>query len=101
MLVLGAARSNRVLCKKGLTFSSVSIFALRVKKNRGPVMSLQEILQNKGSRVLSISPDATLADVVQKLVKHNCGSLVVCHDDDCTRRTPAPELQSCIIRDNG
>jgi CBS domain-containing protein len=48
-------------------------------------MSLQEILQNKGSRVLSISPDATLADVVQKLVKHNCGSLVVCREDDCTR----------------
>jgi len=48
-------------------------------------MSLREILQNKGSRVLSISPDATLADVVQKLVKHNCGSLVVCRDDDCTR----------------
>ncbi|HEY2827240.1 MAG TPA: CBS domain-containing protein [Pirellulales bacterium] len=48
-------------------------------------MSLQEILQNKGSRVLSISPHATLADVVQKLVKHNCGSLVVCPDDDCTR----------------
>jgi CBS domain-containing protein len=47
-------------------------------------MSLQEILQTKGSRVLSISPQATLADVVQKLVKHNCGSLVVCEEDDCT-----------------
>jgi CBS domain-containing protein len=54
------------------------------QESRGHVMSLQEILQNKGSRVLSISPDATLADVVQKLVKHNCGSLVVCHDNDCT-----------------
>jgi CBS domain-containing protein len=48
-------------------------------------MSLQEILQTKGSRVLSILPHATLADVVQKLVKHNCGSLVVCEEDDCTR----------------
>lgn len=48
-------------------------------------MSLQEILQHKGGRVLSISPRATLADVVQKLVKHNCGSLLVCEEDDCTQ----------------
>jgi CBS domain-containing protein len=48
-------------------------------------MSLQQILQHKGSRVLSISPRATLADVVQKLVKHNCGSLVVCEEEDCTK----------------
>jgi CBS domain-containing protein len=47
-------------------------------------MTLQEILHRKGSRVLSISPKATLADVVQKLVKHNCGSLVVCDEDNCT-----------------
>jgi CBS domain-containing protein len=47
-------------------------------------MSLQEILQHKGSRVFSISPHATLAEVVQKLVKNNCGSLVVCEEMDCT-----------------
>ncbi|HEY2882320.1 MAG TPA: CBS domain-containing protein [Pirellulales bacterium] len=47
-------------------------------------MSLEVILQHKGFRVLSISPKATLADVVQKLVKNNCGSLVVCPEDDCT-----------------
>ena len=41
-------------------------------------MTLQEILRRKGSKVHSISPDATLDDVVQKLVEHNCGSLVVC-----------------------
>jgi CBS domain-containing protein len=46
-------------------------------------MSLEVILQHKGFRVLSIAPDATLADVVQKLVKNNCGSLVVCEKDDC------------------
>jgi CBS domain-containing protein len=48
-------------------------------------MSLAQILQDKGSRVFSISPHATLADVVHKLVKNNCGSLVVCEEDDCTR----------------
>jgi CBS domain-containing protein len=47
-------------------------------------MSLQEILQHKGSRVFSIPPHATLAEVVQKLVKLNCGSLVVCEESDCT-----------------
>ena len=46
---------------------------------------LQEILITKGARVLSISPRATLADVVEKLVKNNCGSLVVCEEEDCTR----------------
>ncbi|HEV3340738.1 MAG TPA: CBS domain-containing protein [Pirellulales bacterium] len=40
-------------------------------------MNLQEILRRKGSQVHSISPDATLDDVVQKLVDCNCGSLVV------------------------
>lgn len=41
-------------------------------------MLLQDILRNKGGQVLSIEPKATLDDVVQRLVKHNCGSLVVC-----------------------
>ena len=44
-------------------------------------MTLQEILRLKGTNVLTIHPDATLDEVVQKLVKHNCGSLVVCLDE--------------------
>lgn len=44
-------------------------------------MKLQEILRSKGSHVYSIRPDATLADAVQALVQHNCGSLVVCEPD--------------------
>ncbi len=40
-------------------------------------MKLKDILQGKGSDVYSISPDATIADVVQELVENNCGSLVV------------------------
>jgi CBS domain-containing protein len=47
-------------------------------------MTLQDILSTKGTQVLSISPQATLADVVQKLVKFNCGSLVVCENEDCS-----------------
>ena len=41
-------------------------------------MLLREILQNKGSKVLTIAVQATLAEVVERLVKNNCGSLVVC-----------------------
>lgn len=41
-------------------------------------MVLQEILRRKGSQVHSISPDATLDQVVRKLVENNVGSLVVC-----------------------
>jgi CBS domain-containing protein len=46
-------------------------------------MTLQEILRNKGSNVHTIAPDATLEDVVQTLVKHNVGSLVVCEHAGC------------------
>jgi CBS domain-containing protein len=45
-------------------------------------MMLQEILRNKSATVRSISPQATLEDVVQTLVRHNIGSLVVCEDSD-------------------
>jgi CBS domain-containing protein len=53
-------------------------------------MKLQDILSAKGTGVHSIHPEATLDDVVQKLVRHNCGSLVVCELDargeaDCDR----------------
>lgn len=40
-------------------------------------MILREILNAKGHVVHTIDSDASLEDVVQKLVHHNCGSLVV------------------------
>lgn len=46
-------------------------------------MTLNDILSSKGHHVFTIQPDATLDDVVQKLVSHNCGSLVVCNDNEC------------------
>ncbi|HZZ73588.1 MAG TPA: CBS domain-containing protein [Pirellulales bacterium] len=45
-------------------------------------MTLREILRIKGSKVSTIRPQATLDEVVQNLVHHNIGSLVVCEDDD-------------------
>jgi CBS domain-containing protein len=47
-------------------------------------MTLHDILRVKGKRVHSIGPDATLDDVVQALVGHNCGSLVVCQRGECS-----------------
>lgn len=44
-------------------------------------MRLREILSKKGSVVHTIEPTSTLADVVEKLVAHNCGSLVVAEGD--------------------
>ena len=43
-------------------------------------MKLMEILSRKGSTVYSIHPDATLADLADAMVAHNCGSLVVLHE---------------------
>ena len=44
-------------------------------------MKLRDILAQKGREVYTIGPDATLADVVTELIRHNCGSLVVCEGD--------------------
>jgi CBS domain-containing protein len=41
-------------------------------------MILRDILNVKGRHVLSISPDATIAQAVEKLVANRCGALVVC-----------------------
>lgn len=41
-------------------------------------MVLQDILRSKGAAVYTISPGAMLDEVVQKLVRCGCGSLVVC-----------------------
>ncbi len=48
-------------------------------------MMLREILEAKGASVHSITPDATLGDVVKKLVDCNCGSLVVCQVGDAQK----------------
>lgn len=45
-------------------------------------MLLKDILESKGCHeVLTISPTSTISDVVEKMVAHNCGSLVVCDQD--------------------
>lgn len=41
-------------------------------------MRLQDILRLKGTQVHTITPGASLDEVVRELIAHNCGSLVVC-----------------------
>jgi CBS domain-containing protein len=45
-------------------------------------MRLRDILGVKGHKVRTCSPDDTLIDVVDLLVGHNIGSLVVCEGGD-------------------
>lgn len=62
----------------------------------GGAMILREILQSKGSAVHTIGSGATLETVVQTLVAHNCGSLVVC-DHDARDRQPGGKPLAGII----
>jgi CBS domain-containing protein len=48
------------------------------------LMRVSEILQVKGDSVYQISPTATLADAVDRLVQFNCGSLMVTTSDAVT-----------------
>jgi len=48
-------------------------------------MMLREILQAKGTEVHSTVPSAPLSEVVDKLVAHNCGSLVVLEEEGSQR----------------
>jgi CBS domain-containing protein len=56
-------------------------------------MIVQDILRVKGTGVHTIGPDATLADVVQELVRWNVGSLVVV---ESRLRDPEPEIVGII-----
>ena len=44
-------------------------------------MNLEDLLGVKGTDVYRINPEASLAEVVAKLVDYNCGSLVVCEGE--------------------
>jgi CBS domain-containing protein len=65
-------------------------------------MKLADILAHKGYKVHSIGPSAALAEVVQVLVRHNVGSLMVCAEDDCKRMlgivTERDILRACAAR---
>lgn len=60
-------------------------------------MNLREILNAKGSVVHTIEVDAALEDVVAKLVRHNCGSLVV-YDSSASPRMVGIITERDILR---
>ena len=59
-------------------------------------MILREILHAKGRVVHTIGPRATLADVVQKLVANNCGSLIVCDREGVDSRSQPMRMLGII-----
>ncbi len=59
-------------------------------------MTLREILHAKGCLVHTIGSDATLDLVVLTLVKHNCGSLVVCDPPPGDQRSGKPRMVGII-----
>jgi CBS domain-containing protein len=48
-------------------------------------MTLRSILQVKGKKVFTTVPLATLELALRSMIEHNCGSLVVCAEDDDRR----------------
>ena len=62
-------------------------------------MTLRDILHTQGHELHSIDPGATLNDVVQSLVSHRCGSLVVCQKADRDGRSSISMLGIITERD--
>lgn len=44
-------------------------------------MQVRDVLQSKGGRIISIGPEATIADAISQLVRNNIGSLPVVDPD--------------------
>jgi CBS domain-containing protein len=59
-------------------------------------MTLRDILHAKGHVVHTVGSDVTLDLVVQTLVKHNCGSLVVCDPPPQEERRSMPRMVGII-----
>ncbi len=59
-------------------------------------MTLRDILHAKGHVVHTIGSDATLDNVVQTLVKHNCGSLIVVDPAPGPERRKKPRMVGIV-----
>jgi CBS domain-containing protein len=62
-------------------------------------MKVRDLLSVKGDKVFTITPDASLGDVVERMVENNCGSLVVC-DSECPQGiiTERDILRACAAK---
>jgi CBS domain-containing protein len=61
-------------------------------------MTLNDILNVKGTEIFAIDESATLDQVVQKLVKCNCGSLIVMDPSQGSRRMVGIVTERDILR---
>jgi CBS domain-containing protein len=43
---------------------------------------ISDVLRNKGAEVVTVSPDATVSELISLLVRRNIGAVVVTRDDD-------------------
>ncbi len=43
-----------------------------------------EVLKEKGNEVIGVGPTTPVYEAIEKMVEHNCGSLLVMEDDDIT-----------------
>ena len=63
-------------------------------------MKVADILKDKGQHVHDISPDNTLADVVDNLVALNCGSLLVREKEELVGIiTERDIMRTCAVED--
>ncbi|HEY1601443.1 MAG TPA: CBS domain-containing protein [Pirellulales bacterium] len=61
-------------------------------------MTLNDILNVKGTEIFAIDESATLDQVVKKLVKCNCGSLIVMDPSQASRRMVGIVTERDILR---
>jgi CBS domain-containing protein len=57
------------------------LFPLASSRRRTQAVNLQDILSLKGTAVYTTPPEATLAEVVQRMVHHKVGAMLVCRQD--------------------
>ncbi len=81
-----------------------------MRKWEHSTMLLKDILRQKGGDVYRVEPRATLAEVVDRLVEHNVGSLLVCQGEAITGiiterdilracRRPSVQLDQQFVQD--
>ena len=54
--------------------------------------TIEDVLRHKGTRIHTVSPDATVFEAIERMVEHNVGSLLVTYSD-------SPPLGIVIERD--
>jgi CBS domain-containing protein len=62
---------------------------------------ISDVLRNKGAEVVTVSPDATVSELISLLVRRNIGAVVVCRDDDLVGIVSERDVVHHIYRRGG